>query len=170
MTDKAINIIKMKYESNLQEIIIKKEWFENISVQTMTKGKLYAIVGFGVMGETQPDIITYLNKLFMIYTVLAYEPENTTYGTEIDTLNNKLTNFDKDFKISKDYFIKNDSINNDNTNTNDLNTLITDIKQVINAVEVEGGRPTKHRNLTKQRKYRRTRSKSCKRKNKKSII
>ena len=171
MGDKVMNIIDMQHQTKAIQIILKKEWFEHLTVRIATQGKLYAIIGFSTNDDTQPEIITYLNKLFMIYTVLAYDDTNVSYGNEINAINNKLQIFDKNFNLPKDFFIVNEN-NSNNINTDDLNTLIGNIKSIIDTLEplYHGGRSTNLHNLTKQKKYRRTRSKSSKRNNKKSII
>ena len=144
----------------------------------------YAIVGLNLQNNDQDklmyeQLVFLLNKYFILVNLLAYNNEASTSNDSND-LNDVINELKQTYKIVVKQLNK---TNNINASDNNIKELIAQIERLnsntirpkLNSDTIRptqentntkqnGGRPTTTNNLTKQRKYRRTRSKSSKRK------
>ncbi len=186
------NILNFAIDDNFK-IKIDSKYFKYLSsellVATYRQGHFYAITGlnFTTMNEsevdkTESDNIRQLLHFYFVLVNLKATNNDTIYKTDLDnTINQLKSNYG--INVTDENITANPNIELNKISKPDLdnyNKLINNLKNEYNNLKNEynnftppqlvGGRPTNLHNLTKQKKYRRTRSKSCKRKNKKSII
>ena len=182
-----INILEFNLDNNFVITLRDKLVPNDINnfIKYERENQYYAIVGLNIQNnennnETYKRLEFLLNKYFILVNLNAY---NTS--AYIADLNKAIKELKKNWKITVTVLNKKSTVNESDSN---FKILIDKITKLYNTsetssaetpsetssaetpTETPGGRSTNLHNLTKQKKYRRTRSKSSKRNNKKSII
>ena len=138
-------------------------------IKYIRQKEYYAIVGLNLQNnEAKYDRLKYLlNKYFILVNLFAYDNEAST-SNDLTAVIDELK---QSYKIVVKPLNKNNNINASDNNIKELIAQIIQLNtdtirqtQENTNTKQNGGRPTTTNNLTKQRKYRRTRSKSSKRK------
>ena len=164
---------------NLLELHIKVSLLKSENKITDKNFQLATENEITIIKNTIDQLITYLKDKYQIHvTKLDLNKKLPTEKDDIDSyikIYNQLHDLSKTIKIDKTDKIVTEAPTEAPTEaTTEATTDATLPPPATDATDTDQiagrRRPTNLQNLTKQRKYRRTRSKSCKRKNKKSII